>query len=221
MDSRSSSLPSPELAESLDGIHIGIDVDGTAAEHLTGICRRGRDLWGLDLYPEDVTEWNFDLPGVDKEFVDLVKECYSDDDFIRDMPPLPGAVETIQDIHEAGATVSIVTHRPEPTLPATKDWLADHDIPYDNFIGDAPDDKSEVGTDILVDDHYKNVANMAEAGKHGILILRPFNYNRIPDHENVHTPIDGHEESPEKIVERYYDQWNGIRGRINHITTRL
>lgn len=196
----------------LTDLHIGLDLDHTLFDPAPRTCREIKHRYGLSYTPADLTEYNFELPGTGGVMYEsVIMDLYEEPDVIRNMPPVPGAAEAVQALSEAGATISIITHRPPETFEWSKDALDAHDIPYDNFVEDVPDEKvnADADIDILIDDSPEQVAGMAAHQHHGILLLRPHNQHSIPADQNVHVPVRG-EQHPTDVVRSGATQWGTI-----------
>lgn len=203
---------------SLTDYHIGIDLDHTTYNPLPAICRETNKRHNTNLTPADITEYNLSVPGTDTTIVPVIYDLHDDPSFIRDMPLMPGAKNTLQELSDAGATLSVVTHREPHTFDWTRASLAKHNIPYDNFVEDVPDNKADLTElDILIDDLHSNVTGMADTNRDGILFLRPYNIDTIPTHERVHSALrNGH--TPEQLLTNPATQWTEIKSLIRTIT---
>lgn len=102
----------------------------------------------------------------------------ADAGFIFSGPARPNAAWSIQAIKQAGHEVIIITDRqfgysPAVSHNATLNWLAEHDIPYDDIYFSA--DKTCVKTDIFIEDKLQNYDALVEVGTPCVLINRPWN----------------------------------------------
>lgn len=196
---------------SLDHLHIGLDLDGTLYNQLPAVCEHIRQEFNIPFTPGDVTAWDFEIPGTDDyRFSDAIDACDSPS-YYRDMPLIPGAADAVRSLAAAGATLSIVTHRDPSTHDWSRDALARHNIPYDDFIEDVPRNKATIDADIdvLIDDRTKNVTDIATTGNYGILFLQPYNYDDLPAHDRVLIPTPDHL-TPRAAVKTPTMQWNRI-----------
>lgn len=93
-------------------------------------------------------------------------------------PPLPGAVESVQRLKDAGHSIHVVTARGhfaggDYIKQATVRWLADWKIPYDTLT--FATDKTLVRVDWFADDREQHVIDMRNAGvPHAYVIDRPW-----------------------------------------------
>lgn len=203
----------------LDSVHVGVDVDGVLAANLPTICRELREWKDIDFYPEDVSGWNAPIPGLDMHIGEAMDQLTRDPTVLRAMDPVDGACNGMQALQDAGATVTIITHRRRENHDVTKQWLADHDIPYDSFADEVgPDtDKSTVGVDVHIDDYHQNLVHIADAGGHGIMMLRHGNLDSIPDRDCIHV-AGGEAYDYETLLHNRALQWAAIPDLIHQLT---
>ena len=94
----------------------------------------------------------------------------------EEIPPCePNQNNTIEDIHESGFRISILTRRERPTVSYVASWLDHHNIFSDDliFVYDAMP-KSEYPFDFILDDSPTNLIDIT-APKIGILFEQPWN----------------------------------------------
>lgn len=201
----------------MNGVSIAVDVDGTLSEHDEQLCQLLSEDYDVDIYSEDLREWGQPLSKIDHDWGSAIEKYWEHPQFIPEMDPIPGAIEAVQTWHDKGARIIIATHRPDVACPRTKEWLETHEVPYDEFICGASWDKSEANGDILIDDAPHNMHAVADAGQHGILSLRYFNFDKIPDRERVHAASDVLDHSPLSLVSNPKKQWIGIEKIVENI----
>lgn len=129
------------------------------------------------------TQWApfADYGCTDQEWFDVLAAALHDG--MYEAAPIPGAVEAVRRIADAGHQVHIVTARGLlahglTIKAATVAWIEAHDVPHDalHFTGD----KTTVRTDVFVDDHPKHTAALEGVGTTTYLVDRV--YNRGTDH---------------------------------------
>lgn len=205
----------------LSDYHLGVDLDHTTFNPLPAICAAANDKYDLCWEPTDITAYKQPIPGTDDTIATVIYELHTDPSFIQEMEPMPGAIDALKALSDAGATINIVTHREPSTFEWTRHSLDEQGVPYDHFVEDVPENKADIDhpIDILIDDLHPMVEGMADIGKDGILFLRPYNLEDIPTHENVHTPLrNGH--TPEELLTNPEYQWNEICNIIADIASR-
>ncbi len=92
--------------------------------------------------------------------------------------PIPGAVESLHALRNAGHTLHIVTARGffvhgDLIRKHTVDWLRDHSVPHNTLT--FAKDKTLVRTDVFVDDSWKNVQDLVAAGVPTWMVDAPHN----------------------------------------------
>jgi uncharacterized HAD superfamily protein len=165
-----------------------VDVDGTLAWQLPRVCQYLDEEYGVALDPEEVVAWDYAIPGHDHHahIGETIFEALERDPewYFGGMEPLDGAADALarlgQDHH-----VAIATHRPPDTHEHTRAWLRDHDIPYDEFVEDVPDNKAALAGRALVDDYHGNVADALDAGMRGLLFDQPYSDHAACDGATV------------------------------------
>lgn len=152
-----------------------LDVDGTVCDNTPRLIEYIREEYGIKLTREAITEWSYSIPGTGLDVGELLHEAIDDrpEWFLLGMEPIDGAVEAARWLSQQGHTVRIATHRPADSHPLTTQWLDEHDIPYDEFIQDVPQNKGRLDGDLLIDDYHMNVKNALDAGKAGGLFVQP------------------------------------------------
>lgn len=87
-----------------------------------------------------------------------------------------GAIVGLRALHEAGHSLVVGTHRPEPAVPDTLAWLSYLNLPWsDVHILSNEEPKTQINGDILVDDKPANILPWLKLGRSGILFDRPWN----------------------------------------------
>lgn len=155
-------------------MRIGIDVDGVLADHLGGFLREYRERTGITLAPEDLHTWDVRLPRSDDTLKRLVDDRLAEETFLAQLDPIPDAPAGMRRLARDDHELVIVTHRPPDTHPTTKAWLDEHDIPYDDFVHDVPEQKGTLPLDVLVDDYHRTIADAPDSVT-ALLLLQPWN----------------------------------------------
>ncbi len=153
-----------------------LDVDGTLCDNMSRVIDYLASEYGVDLSPELITDWTFSVPDTEHHIGEIIQEVTAErpEWFLLGTEPIDGARDAAEWFIDHGHTVAIATHRPPETHALTRQWLAEHDIPYDRFIEDVPENKGHIQGDLLIDDYHVNVANAIEAGKNAGLFVQPY-----------------------------------------------
>ncbi len=159
---------------------IAIDIDDVLFPFVVGVAKHYNGLKGAALTPADFFSFNFDevWGGTVEESVEIVYDFLSTDCLA--LQPVAGAQEVLGRLKEDFNLV-LVTARNDEFRPQTASWLQQHfpglfrDVVfagnhYDNRGFRAKGDIcKELGADLLIDDHPKNILSAVEAGISGIL----------------------------------------------------
>jgi FMN phosphatase YigB (HAD superfamily) len=112
----------------------------------------------------------------DQEWFDVLSDALHDG--MYEHHPIPGAVDALHRIADAGHSIHIVTARGLlnhglAIKAATVAWIEAHDVPHVglHFTGD----KTMVRTDVFIDDHPRHVEGLEAIGVPTWLVDRPYN----------------------------------------------
>jgi uncharacterized HAD superfamily protein len=172
------------LKKKLSGLKIGIDVDGVLANQIVGAVPKIKRRLGINLDYEDITEW--DLP-VGKSSIDQeIALAMEDQQYVLSMPSYPDVSKSVSDLYKDHSIV-IITARPTEVEEWTKFWLFRKGIPFDSIKSVKEMKKSQLATDILIDDYIGNIREYLE-GTNGFAILldQPWNRNRAELSRFIH-----------------------------------
>lgn len=134
-------------------MRLGIDLDGVVANFTKGWMDFYNRDFGTDLVVDDSRRWN-DL--VDLTHFTNIGEFWrwsSDLDgrsVFWHLEPFPGAIEALQDLHDEGHEIVVVTTKPRFAVGDTYDWIERHDLPADEVH--ILEDKWLVECDVYLDD---------------------------------------------------------------------
>lgn len=127
----------PEGAE----LEVAVDLDGTQADLHTPAVKRSTELDAYRPDEFDEAEWkeykhrSSNVWHNHREEIPLVEPC------------VPDVMQALHDRHR----VTVLTHR-RNVDEQIQAWLAEYDIPYDDFIA-THHDKAEFNMDVYVDDN--------------------------------------------------------------------
>lgn len=153
---------------------IGIDLDGVVYDFVGAIRKFVSNRYPhMPLLDTGPTCWDFyDVDwGMSLEaFLALCDDSVDNGFVFWDGDPIPGSVEMMRRLKNAGHTLHIVTDRSYGTKSkiATTAWLKAYDVPYDTLT--FASDKTLVRTDFFIDDKPANVKALRDAGCHAFLL---------------------------------------------------
>jgi len=134
----------------------GFDIDEVLCAMHSTIIEMAREYVEI---PNDIM-WDYkklkDIPGVGEEIQDKVFAHLTDNQqLLIDMPQVPGAIEKVNSLHDAGHRIVLITARGKGWDEGTKGWLEKNQVKYDKLITGA-NEKSEAveeeGVEIFIDD---------------------------------------------------------------------
>lgn len=167
----------------MNKLRIGFDLDGVLYNFGDSVKRYLDHIGQGDVWKSGPTQkpyWDFykDWGWTGKQFVDLCN-AGADAGFIFTGPVRGSAVLAVKAVKDMGHEVVIITDRqfgstPEVSHNNTRNWLAQHGIPYDELHFSA--DKTCVDTDMFVEDKLENYDALDAAGVEVYLINRAWNF---------------------------------------------
>lgn len=182
---------------------IGVDIDGVLVDHIPSRCELMRELYDIDITPDDFETPHPPIPveGVTRE--DFNRDLHENHpELFERMDPVEGAIEAVRDLRSDSRDVWLVTHRLELIRAQSDRWLTSHDVPYDNIIYEAPANKADVSEiDLLIDDTPDVVRTGSQSGLPSILFGRHYNSHVEVTHPNAYQISD---------AETVRDQWERI-----------
>ncbi len=166
---------------SLEGIIIGVDLDGVCADFY-GRMREIASEW-LECDLEDLTpNVSYGLPewGVN-DYESLHRFAVTQRDLFSTIKMIDGARKYLRLLSDEKARIRIITHRlfisyfHKMAVSQTIEWLDENGIPYRDLC--FMKDKGQVGADIYIEDAPENVKKLREAGLYTICFANSTNKN--------------------------------------------
>lgn len=167
---------------------IALDLDDVVLEFVAGVCETISRDFGVNVRPEDVTDWEFGK-FLDQHIGYSWWEWLEDHAYVwgDKFKPVPGALGGIEKLRRAGHRLEIVTAKPPWAEDQLWTWLAKYKprvhqvtiVPVEHISR-----KQDVtDADVLVDDKYENAVEWARSGRPAILYNRPHNakFDAIPE----------------------------------------
>jgi uncharacterized protein len=156
-------------------MRIAIDIDSTLHHYWPELAAAAGRRFGVDLPYEDQDTW--EIPALAPEQLrTAIADTHSDAAIAR-AQPYAHAVETVNAWKDAGHFIQVTSHRAQTCHPATKRWLDDIGLRYDELH--CSYDKLarclELGIDLLIDDSPDTLARAGEHGLHAATLAHPWN----------------------------------------------
>ena len=155
---------------------LGIDLDGVVYNFHDTFrkwleCELDRELPPLSGSDPELhaKEWMLDKKAWWKHF----DQCARDGTLFESGDPIPGALDGLNALNDAGYRISFVTTRPERYRDSTVRWLQKYGITYDALL--MVEDKATAEVDLLLDDFTNNVMAFLATGRPAILYTQPWN----------------------------------------------
>lgn len=163
-------------------LRVGFDLDGVLYNFGESVKRyldqtEQGHLWKSGPTPAPYWDFYKDWGWNGKQFVEFC-DAGADAGVIFTGPAREDAANLVKAVKALGHTVVIITDRqfgetPEVSHENTRQWLAKHEIPYDELHFSA--DKNIVPTDMFIEDKLENYDALTEAGVDAYLVNRPWN----------------------------------------------
>jgi len=190
---------------SLEGLIIGVDLDGVCADFY-GRMRQIAAEW-LERDEKDLTiDVSYGLPewGIE-DYESLHRFAVTQRDLFKSSKMIPGARKYLRKLSDEGARIRIITHRlfiyyfHNDAVRQTVDWLDGNGIPYWDLC--FMKDKEQVGADIYIEDAPHNVNRLRDKELYTICFANSTNKDiedpRAESWEEVYNLI--HEYKKKKI----------------------
>lgn len=156
-------------------MRIAIDIDSTLHHYWDVLSAAARRRFGIELPYEEQFTWG--ITRLKPEQLELCIEETHCEAMILASKPYPAAVETINRWHAAGHFIHVTSHRAATAHPATKRWLDEIGLCYDELYCsyDKVGRCSEIGIDLLIDDSPINLVNAVDRGIAAATLTHPWN----------------------------------------------
>lgn len=160
-------------------LNIGVDIDDTVCDVVTGACEVAKAYCHGHLLPRfdrsAVDSYEHVFVGHDGEMsiYDAIVESLKDRRFALSRPPYEGAREVIGRLKEVGHNVIMVTARRPQLAEVTVEWVRAKLGPLP--ILHLPAGEKNYNFDVLIDDAPCNIEAFAATGRMAILFDQPWN----------------------------------------------
>jgi len=154
---------------------IALDIDSTLHHYWDLLSDLSEQRYGVPLDYHAQTGWSITTIESD-QLRAIVEESHSEE-HVLGSEPYPDAVETVRAWHEQGHWIHVTSHRSTEAFGATKRWLDQIGMPFDDLhcSYDKVTRCVELAIDVLVDDSPVNLTKARERGILGATIIHPWN----------------------------------------------
>jgi len=157
----------------------------------------------LDDVIADLSDWRSELgivnewqtsPALRLEASESMKNEFYANGRFRDLEPVPGATDTLNELSAAGFKIAIITARPQWQYKRlhsdTVYWLRKWNVPYDLLIFNRNKVEAVYGLapawpQFFIEDHPRNVVDLAEARINVLAFERPHNESQFVEGDCV------------------------------------
>lgn len=201
---------------------IAIDLDGVCVKTRETFLDYIEDEYNIQISRNILYGTNPDIPETDIDFSTAVKSIVKESfNVYENMCPISGSVRSLRMLNRE-YQILIATHRVSENWLSedrllemkdiTQDWLDKHDFVYDDFIYPTPENKSDIESDIFIDDRPSIIKNVnKDKNKEGILFLRPHNIQNI---SNIKNPTMFSTYSAQSLANNPKNQWSIIVDKL-------
>lgn len=173
---------------------LSFDLDSVLASFLENIIQIYNSRFNAVLTAEDFKHYAF-ADSFGQEVADRIVAIFHEPGFYKDLIPLPGALETVDELLARGHTIEIVTAPPSTHSPHAAgekiEWVSKW-FPALAKNVTVTKNKFYVATDMLIDDYAHNIEKWCKSNSSGLgfLVNQPWNksYDYMP-HNSVRGKI--------------------------------
>jgi len=161
---------------------LGVDIDNVLAQSDACLRAMFRELYGITLTEEQMTQYDYLTYGVTEEQLVRVFQLFNTK-VCRTLKVVPGAKAAL--VRLAGRyEIALVTSRNQESKAGTEYWLRAKGLPYDQLHFN--DDKHALGIPYhaFIEDRHEHAHRLAETGTMVYLLTRPWNAAPLA-HSNV------------------------------------
>lgn len=187
-------------------MRILLDMDAITVDFFGPLLAEYYHRTGEYIHIDQITEWDM---GKNVTHRDKLFQIFHEPGFFENLPPIPGAIATIEDFIHSGHEVVIVSAPCTPHSAAEKiKWCSKH-LPFidpKNIILCHHNQKHRVNGDVIIDDNAETATKYVQAHPKAIALTLAYAYNNI--HPTPYTlraggPSDTSWSQIKDIVDRY------------------
>jgi hypothetical protein len=161
-------------------LSIGVDFDGVIADPVPLKIRLAKELFGINLKPENVSRKRIINSGIEEKVYDETFRQIMLSPRRYEIKPVQYAKEIMRKMYDSGLFCSyIITSRNDKEIPHIKDWLEHQKIRYHHLLNtsDKPKNKVCLENKILayLDDDLHKLEEITNGYTERFLLKRPYN----------------------------------------------
>jgi len=157
-------------------MRIAVDIDNVLADTANAVLKGINKKYNTKFTEEDVSSWDhrWDINGTTISYTDELFELYDTFGFLYSIPAYKDGVNAVRNMIHNNHEVFLLTGRMPKYKPMTDLWA---NRVYPNITVRYADGKEKYSDlfDVLIDDSPREVKNVSRAGKHVLLMDRPWN----------------------------------------------
>jgi uncharacterized HAD superfamily protein len=154
---------------------IGIDIDGCVANFIPALNKLILQTYGRKLQRRNWEQYDIaPFLGIpEKDAKTLIFATIK-----LGMEPMAGATDALRRLNKEHE-ITLVTSRPKVTLPDTRKWLRNWDIPHDSLVRKEPLQKYKIRPrfSVFVEDNLREAHLLVEDGTPVIVYMQPWNHS--------------------------------------------
>jgi uncharacterized HAD superfamily protein len=161
---------------------LGVDIDNVLAQSDACLRAMFRELYGIRLHEQQMTQYDYMTYGVTEEQLVRVFQLFNME-VCRRLRVVPGAKAALVRLARR-YEIALVTSRNPESKASTEYWLRAKGLPYDQLHFN--DDKHALGIPYhaFIEDRHEHAHRLAETGTTVYLLTRPWNAAPLA-HPNV------------------------------------
>ena len=168
----------------------GIDLDGVCFDFLNVFRKRLNGAFNLELEEQEITNyyWHENTDGLSEDNFLSELDKFGRAGGYRNLPILPGTLDALERIQNAGHQIFYITNRPEYVRKDTMAAIKEHGFPFSKNLFFACGDKASLVNDlsinVFVEDSGKTIMNIANKTKAYVYCV-DYPHNRDVEHNQV------------------------------------
>lgn len=119
----------------MEKLAVYVDFDDVLCETAAPLTVLLQQEFGKTVAFEDILEFDLEVSfGLTRLECSHLMAMAHRSEFLSQLPPIPGAVETIRRWADSGIPIAVVTGRPPSTVAASRSWLEHYGVPFADLV---------------------------------------------------------------------------------------